>query len=136
MRPLLKSATKTSQATERKAKESGSSKSNQKSTIGTSKETVIPQKSEPPRTFQTISTSTPRRLNDIITAPPQFTKLPRGAGKANNESGKLKASAKGKAGEVLSMAQQLQMEKEREGAIERYRQLKRMRMSKEGSGDL
>ena len=81
-----------------------------------------------PKEFATISSAQPRRLNDIATAPPVLKKLPRGA---SSNLG-AKHSARTKAGGVLSMAQRVMMETERENAIRRYREM-RERKTKEDS---
>ncbi|KAH8832871.1 hypothetical protein DL96DRAFT_1667339 [Flagelloscypha sp. PMI_526] len=65
--------------------------------------------------FQTMSTSTPKRLNDIAQAPPEFTKFPRKASTKQTTS---------KKDNIVSMAQKVMMEQEREKAIARYRELK------------
>jgi hypothetical protein len=68
--------------------------------------------------FAKASTSIPRRLNDVVQAPPSLTtlrlstrKLQQGIGASNR-------------GDVLSIAQRSLMEREREKAIQRYRELK------------
>ena len=76
---------------------------------------------DPPREFQTISSSAPRSLHEVVQAPPEFHKLPRGARRSRDSSD----AARG----VLSMAQKTMMEKEREDAIARYRALKQKRRS-------
>ena len=63
-------------------------------------------------------------------APPELKKLPRGAARQRGGDGGVKARAK--AG-VLSMAQRVMMEAERENAIRRYREM-RERKVKEGEG--
>lgn len=67
--------------------------------------------------FAKASTSVPRRLNDVVQAPPSLTtlrlstrKLQQGIGASNRD--------------VLSIAQRSLMEREREKAIQRYRELK------------
>ncbi len=72
--------------------------------------------------FHSVSSSAPKRLNDIAQAPPELKKLPRGV-----------TSAIGKRDGVLSMAQKVMMEQEREKAIARYRDLK---ASRRKTGDL
>ncbi|KAF7791709.1 hypothetical protein EIP86_002733 [Pleurotus ostreatoroseus] len=80
--------------------------------------------------FETLSTSAPRRLNDIVQAPPELKKLPRGA-KARKQT--AAAASAGGASEgaaslrdgVLSMAQKVMLEEERERAIKAYRELKK-----------
>ena len=76
-----------------------------------------------------MSTSAPRRLNDIAHAPPEFKNLPRGA----EDKSKKKYGA-GKEG-VISMKQKMMMEEEREKAIVRYRALKERRRRVGGGGD-
>lgn len=84
-----------------------------------------------PKEFATTSSAAPRRLNDIAMAPPELKKLPRGATK-HPSRGDGKAAKAGAAG-VLSMAQRVMMEAERENAIKRYRDMKE-RKAKEGEG--
>jgi hypothetical protein len=74
---------------------------------------------ECPKEFEKISTSVPRRLNDVVRAPPDFKKLPRGATR-----GQEQAFKSGKDG-ILSMAQKVMMEEERAKAIARYRTMKK-----------
>lgn len=69
------------------------------------------------REFLKASTATPRRLHDIAQAPPEITKFPRGSGQPRND----------KSSGVLSMAQKVMMEEEREKAIKHYRELKARR---------
>ena len=76
-----------------------------------------------------MSTSAPRRLNDIAHAPPEFKNLPRGA-----EDKSKKKYGVGKEG-VISMKQKMMMEEEREKAIVRYRALKERRRRVGGGGD-
>lgn len=71
--------------------------------------------------FQVVSTSTPRRLNDIAQEPPIIKKLPRGAAKND-------AAPSG----VLSMAQKAMMEEERDKAVRRYRELKARKLRENG----
>jgi len=73
--------------------------------------------------FAKTSTSTPKRVNDIVQAPPQIKHLPRNAKKIVDASGKGK-----KSDAVISMAQRAMMEVERENAIRRYRELKERRL--------
>ncbi|KAI5989000.1 hypothetical protein EDD15DRAFT_1327652 [Pisolithus albus] len=74
---------------------------------------------EKDKEFLKSSTSAPRRLNDIAQAPPTITKVPRGA---------CQLPKKDKSSGVLSMAQQVMMEEERERAIKHYRELKARRL--------
>lgn len=66
-----------------------------------------------------------KRLNDIVQAPPTFTKLPRGAVRAKGTSSKALRKTDG----VVSMAQKQLMEEERAKAILRYRELKDNRLA-------
>lgn len=73
--------------------------------------------------FTTHSTSTPRRLNDIVQAPPEFKVLPRGV--------KVSQTGKKPAGSlrdgVLSMAQKAMLDGERERVVKLYREMKKMK---------
>lgn len=69
-----------------------------------------------PKEFAVVSSAAPRRLNDIAMAPPELKKLPRGVKTEKHNS--LGGAS------VLSMAQRVMMEAERESAIERYREMK------------
>lgn len=73
--------------------------------------------------FAKASTSAPKSVNDIVQAPPQISHLPRNAKKVVAASGKGKKSDM-----VISMAQKVAMEAEREDAIQRYRELKERRL--------
>lgn len=57
--------------------------------------------------FATVSSSAPKRLNEVALAPPVLTKGPRGVGKSG-----------------VSMARKVVLEQERTRAIEMYRALK------------
>lgn len=78
---------------------------------------------EPSREFTKVSTSAPKSVNDIVQAPPQIKCLPRNAKKIAAALGKGK-----KSDTVVSMAQKVMMEAERENAIHRYRELKERRL--------
>ncbi|KIJ28174.1 hypothetical protein M422DRAFT_270578 [Sphaerobolus stellatus SS14] len=65
-----------------------------------------------------------KRFNDIVQAPPTFTKLPRGAKKIEAQGG-----GKSKKADVVSMAQKQMMDIEREKAIKHYRELKESRLA-------
>lgn len=142
LRPLVKTAVQTSRAVARsaakaehdariEAKKATQAKSKPKEEEETPKK---PQLVSPPteadkfkdrlKEFQSVSSSAPRRLNDIAQAPPEFKKLPRGI-----------TSAIGKRDGVLSMAQKVMMEQEREKAIVRYRALKASRRENGDLGD-
>ncbi|CAL1713824.1 unnamed protein product [Somion occarium] len=84
-------------------------------------EKFAPSKSTRPKDFTLLSTSAPRRLNDIVQAPPEFKKLPRGA-KAKSTT---PSSTRGLKEGVLSMAQKAMMEEERERVITLYREMKK-----------
>lgn len=83
--------------------------------------------------FEKLSSSTPRRLNDIAQAPPEFKKLPRGAVVAAERASN--GTGSGKREGILSMAQKSMMEKEREKAIARYREMKANRRKAGEGGD-
>ncbi|KAF8648985.1 hypothetical protein AX16_006099 [Volvariella volvacea WC 439] len=135
MRPLVKAAMRTSLAVTRKARkdllEAKTEKAQKKSGTGkqsvprdgsdVEKEKLNPTKekhSTRPKEFETLKTSAPRRLNDIVQAPPEIKRLPRGADQKTAKSGV------GKHDGVVSMAQKAMMEEEREKAIARYRALR------------
>ena len=77
---------------------------------------------ERPKEFTQLSSSAPRRLNDIAQRPPE---MPWGTKCVN-----FGAQREG----ILSMAQRTMMEQEREKAIARYRVLKASRLSTTESG--
>ncbi|KAL0960488.1 hypothetical protein HGRIS_005529 [Hohenbuehelia grisea] len=81
---------------------------------------------EPVKDFASRSTSAPKRLNDIAQAPPEFKNLPRGARKQGNT-----LPGNSKADHVLSMAQKLMMEQERERVIQKYRELKAQKLAEQ-----
>ncbi|PPR05068.1 hypothetical protein CVT24_010255 [Panaeolus cyanescens] len=100
------------------------------------KSNAVDKHASKPKEFATLSSSAPKRLNDIAQAPPEFKKLPRGATK-DRLAGAGKGGAEGtaKSDGVVSMSMKLMMEKEREKAIQRYRELKATRLKKEGRED-
>ena len=75
-----------------------------------------------PKEFAVMSSAAPRRLNDIAMAPPELKRFPRGV-KTKHNSPAAGAGAGAGAG-VVSMAQRVMMEAERESAIKRYREMK------------
>ncbi|KAI0794634.1 hypothetical protein C8Q74DRAFT_587445 [Fomes fomentarius] len=90
------------------------------------------KKTDKPKEFERVQTSAPKRLNDIVQAPPQLTKLPRkakklaaqgggGLGKGAGEGEGVKSLSEG----VRSMAQKATMEEERERVIRLYREMKK-----------
>ncbi|KAL0563559.1 hypothetical protein V5O48_018507 [Marasmius crinis-equi] len=133
MRPLVRSAVKTSLAVTR-----GAQKQEELEKKASKKDNKAKQKEDPPpeekeketvkheraTEFQTLSTSAPKRLNDIVQAPPEMPRLR----KAEKIPGGI-----GKSGGVVSMAQKAMMEEEREKAIRRYRELKARRTGIEQS---
>ncbi|KZP08808.1 hypothetical protein FIBSPDRAFT_964448 [Athelia psychrophila] len=143
MRPLVAAALQTSSAQSRKVKKTEIEERAKAKAAKPTKSKAVDEEAERSPSpspvdkfagrateFQKISTSAPRRLNDIAQAPPEFKKLPRGA----KEVDKLKpkgAAGTGKEG-VLSMAQKLMMEEEREKVIARYRALKERRRAEGG----
>lgn len=138
MRPLVKSAMQTSSAASRNVRktEPEAKHNKSKNTRGKDPSSTPPPLAKHgglPKEFQTTSSSAPRRLNDIAQAPPEFKKLPRGAShKATGGANKVRGRAE-KLDGVLSMAQKLMMEEEREKAILKYREMKRKR--DEGGGE-
>ncbi|CAA7266084.1 unnamed protein product [Cyclocybe aegerita] len=131
LRPLIKTAVETSRATHRRTetqekeakaeakKAKLKTKSVEKSRKSRSPSPEPDKHANRPKEFASASSSAPKRLNDIAQAPPEFKRLPRGASSS--------AGVLGKKDGVLSMSQQLMMEKEREKAIARYRELKASR---------
>ncbi|KAL0061236.1 hypothetical protein AAF712_011939 [Marasmius tenuissimus] len=128
MRPLVRDAVKTSLAVARSAKKQDEvQKATKKGKPA--KKTEDTDDSETPslpdkhaskaKEFQALSTSAPKRLNDIVQAPPEMPRL-RGAEKVLGRTG----TGVGKRGGVVSMAQKVMMEEEREKAIKRYREMK------------
>ncbi len=138
MRPLVKSAMQTARSMERHTaqqerqaraetkvhKEDGARTGNlrQKDALAVSDSAAS---SPAPPTLKEFATadSVPRRLNDVVQAPPEFKQLPRGA------------SSVGKKGDVVSMSQRLLMEMEREKVILRYRELKASRRTADSCAD-
>ncbi|PIL30420.1 hypothetical protein GSI_07607 [Ganoderma sinense ZZ0214-1] len=84
------------------------------------------RKAAEPRDFEKVDTSAPKRLNDVVEAPPELKKLPRKAKKlaAMGGAGKGTGASSLKEG-VLSMAQKAMMEEERERVIRLYREMKK-----------
>jgi len=142
LRPLVKSAVQASLAVTRnkakaqkeahteakKAKHDSSQTRKVQSTDGTDipPPPRIDKHAGRPKEFQSVSSSVPRRLNDIAQAPPEFKKFPRGASSS---------SITGRADGVLSMSQKLMMDQERSRAIARYRELKADRQQAGNRGD-
>jgi hypothetical protein len=134
MRPLVRSAVRASAATERKERKSAATADGttrepkpRKPEEGTATPSTAARHHDRPKEFATISSARPRRLNDIATAPPVLKKLPRGA--SSNLAGKH--SARTTAGGVLSMAQRVMMETERENAIQRYREMREYKVKED-----
>ncbi|RDX51375.1 hypothetical protein OH76DRAFT_1379201 [Lentinus brumalis] len=81
-----------------------------------------------PKDFEKISTSAPKRLNDIVQAPPNIKQLPRKAKKLAAQGGSQKdAGGQSLSDGVRSMAQKAMLEEERERAIRLYREMKKGR---------
>lgn len=122
LRPLVKSAMQTARAIERSAaKQERDARAAKKDITpkhtdqtdgsnATRHRDLSPAPSPSPKEF---ATALPKRLNDIAQAPPEFKKLPRGA-----------LTVPSKKGDILPMSQRLLMEKERQSAIQRYRNLR------------
>ncbi|KAG6853469.1 hypothetical protein C0991_004143 [Blastosporella zonata] len=133
MRPIVKAAFQTSNAAVRNTykaeKEERIAKKTKGNAVKEDKEKPAKEAPKPPpaaaadkhahkaKEFAQHSSSAPRRLNDIAQAPPEFKHLPRGAAASQHEFG-------GKRDGIISMAQKQMMEKERENAIARYREMK------------
>ena len=127
MRPLVQSAMRVSAATERKERRAASTVQESKARKAASEGTTTTPSTttaavagdeqqkhrDRPKEFATISSARQRRLNDIATAPPVLKKLPRCA---KHPATPAQTKARG----VLSMAQRVMMETERENAIRRY----------------
>ena len=82
-----------------------------------------------PKEFEKLSTSAPKRLNDIVQAPPEIKQLPRKAKKLAAEGGQKGEGAKSLREGVVSMAQKAMMEEERERVIRLYREMKKGKTS-------
>jgi hypothetical protein len=132
MRPLIKTAVQMGNANTREAKkQTNKPKQSGKPSKGevTDGDETAPhassstppgptlQKEKEIKDFVKHSSSAPRRLNDIVQAPPELKKLPRGAAKSTT-------SKSTKSDGVVSMVQKQMMEVERERAVARYRELK------------
>lgn len=147
MRPLVRSATQSCKAVERRTRKTFSGprmKVSARNLSGTtrsvtdrglqgqsppvmvaalgskSKDPNDPNEDERPKEFVQLSSSAPRRLNDIAQGPPEIKEMARSAKYAKREG-------------ILSMAQKSMMEQEREKAIARYRTLKASRLSTVGN---
>ncbi|KAI0691788.1 hypothetical protein C8T65DRAFT_670362 [Cerioporus squamosus] len=83
-------------------------------------------KEDRPKDFEKVSSSAPKRLNDIVQAPPELKKLPRKAKKLAAQGGAQKGEGTKSLSEgVRSMAQKAMLEEERERAIRLYREMKK-----------
>ena len=142
LRPLVKSAVQASLAvtrnkakTEKEAHTEAEKANGQTKKIQSMEETArdisppprIDKHAGRPKEFQSVSSSAPRRLNDIAKAPPEFKKFPRGASSSSTITGRADG--------VLSMSQKLMMDQERTRAIARYRELKAERQQAGDRGD-
>jgi hypothetical protein len=145
MRPLVQSAMLASATTERKERKRKAAAASSSSASHTSTATTTTKKASVkdtpsttarrdndddndndnddndhrPKEFAVMSSAAPRRLNDIAMAPPELKKFPRGV-----KTTKHNSPAAGAGAGVLSMAQRVMMEAERESAIKRYREMK------------
>ncbi|TEB27376.1 hypothetical protein FA13DRAFT_1794781 [Coprinellus micaceus] len=159
LRPLVKNAMESGRAVARKAQreeeEAKKDRKGKSKATPSSPEPLPKSKHKPPSTadavgaqdskptssakprkekdFASAATSAPKRLNDIVQAPPELKKpVVKGAATSTGfKLGKLSASASSKS-DVLSMAQKAMMEQEREKAIKRYREMKAARSGKGG----
>lgn len=133
MRPLVRNAARGAQRVDAHAKAlSKSKKKTGKQNVADDTDEAPslpkpPKHADRPKEFQTMSSSAPRRLNDIAQAPPEFKKPPV---RSDKVSGTSRKDAPG-----LSMAQKAMMEEEREKAIIRYRQMKAKRVGDGGDRD-
>ncbi|TCD65853.1 hypothetical protein EIP91_002159 [Steccherinum ochraceum] len=103
------------------------SKLQKSSEVNDSDPDSVPQASRTrPTEYTSSSTSAPRRLNDIVQAPPELKKLPRGAKTKDNAAVKMDAGKSHSLRDgVLSMAQKAMLEEERERAVRLYREMKK-----------
>ncbi|KDQ52300.1 hypothetical protein JAAARDRAFT_40409 [Jaapia argillacea MUCL 33604] len=145
MRPLVKSAAQASSAHERrKRKEALESTKSLKTPTGP-KTKVKPGQDDSsppppdelpsskrhtgPTEFLTLSSSAPKRLNDIAQAPPEIKVKKRKPLDATSSS-----KHKPKHENVLSLYQEQMMEEEREKVIRRYREMKAKKVTEGGWG--
>jgi len=146
MRPLVKSAVQSSSAHMRKLAKDTSNKVDERSrktsnssgptaSVGKTREPKpkadpaqdrVEDRKGPSTEFEKTSTSAPRRVNDIVQAPPHIKHFPRNAKKIVATAGKGR-----KSDAVISMAQKAMMEAERENVIQRYRELKERRLKQQ-----
>ncbi|EEB94365.1 hypothetical protein MPER_06833, partial [Moniliophthora perniciosa FA553] len=126
MRPLVRNAMKTSLATIRGAKKQEAAKKplvqekNKKEDVESSADPSPSPSSSKPKEFKVLPSSAPKRLNDIVQAPPEMIRLKN----SRTQRSLDRHAATSKRDGVISMAQKQMMEVEREKAIARYRQLK------------
>jgi len=80
-----------------------------------------------PKDFEHLSSSAPKRLNDIVQAPPELNKVPRGAKRRVQLADAPKGEKTLRQG-VLSMAQKASLEEERTRAIKMYREMKKAKI--------
>ncbi|KAJ3784610.1 hypothetical protein GGU10DRAFT_314657 [Lentinula aff. detonsa] len=126
MRPLVKSAVQSSKLAIRHAQRQEIASKSKRDAVEhpmPSSEPPTAQHPGRPTEFQTLSTSTPRRLNDIAQSPPEFNHLPRGV----DSSSKVSKTKVEQRDGVISLAQKEMMKQEREKAIARYRELRAYR---------
>ncbi|KAG8821598.1 hypothetical protein FRC17_009779, partial [Serendipita sp. 399] len=93
-------------------------------TAGSSTGKVHPTPKERKTEFETVTSQLPKRLNDVVTAPPDLSALTKG--KTLNPGPRVAAEAFGKK-DVIPPEQRRMMEIEREKAVKRYRELKERR---------
>ncbi|KZT01028.1 uncharacterized protein LAESUDRAFT_664796 [Laetiporus sulphureus 93-53] len=88
----------------------------------------VVEKQQKLKDFERLSTAAPKRLNDIVQAPPEIKKLPRGAkARPANQPG-VDSGTTLRQG-ALSMAQRAMLEEERVRAVRMYREMKRAKAS-------
>ena len=92
---------------------------------GRSKSSQDRPEKQRPTEFALTTTSAPRRLNDIVQAPPELKKLPRGAKSKETSITKIGGKTGSLREGALSMAQKVMLEEEREKAVRLYREMKK-----------
>ncbi|CAE6421521.1 unnamed protein product [Rhizoctonia solani] len=107
-RPLVRGALK------RKNEENRKGKKRKRDESDDEDENMRKVEERPVREFATVSSSAPKRLNEVAQAPPVLTKGPRGS-RVGKDGGKAP---------VVSMARKVILERERTRAVDLYRALK------------
>lgn len=128
MQPLVRAAMKSCATTTKVARRTNSKRRKAKLSTVASKSAAESDPeahpggwNRPQQDFPKLSTSSPRRLNDIAQAPPKFSKLPKGAPRNRDKN--------------ISVVRRAMMEREREMAVAKYRKLKERRAQMDVSRD-